>query len=197
MPTVTVCPSKQRRLSGRCFALTKAESCQAKSRSRKQFGTAVCVSARLRVMAEKADVVMVPTQASVDEFLDTVEPLGRREDAYVLREMLDRITGVPAVMWGPSIVGYGRYHYRYESGREGDSPLIGFSPRKASMSLYLQRFEGSGHLLDALGPNKRGASCVWVGRFNNLDLAVLELLYAESWRLGTEGIGLPGVVSIG
>ncbi|SDT01388.1 DUF1801 domain-containing protein [Microterricola viridarii] len=142
-------------------------------------------------MSESANTVMVPTTASVDEFLDRAEPAGRREDAYVLKAMLDRIAGVPAVMWGPSIVGYGSYHYRYASGREGDSPLIGFSPRKASMSLYLDRYPGSEELLDRLGPNKRGAGCVWVGRFGKLDLAVLEELYAESWRRGISGIGLP------
>lgn len=142
-------------------------------------------------MSANADPVMVQTTASVDEFLDRAEPAGRREDAYLLKEMLDRITGVPAAMWGPSIVGYGSYHYRYESGREGDSPLVGFSPRKASMSLYLDRYPGSEELLDRLGPNKRGVACIWVGRFSKLDLAVLEELYTESWRRGVAGIGLP------
>ncbi|AMB58932.1 DUF1801 domain-containing protein [Microterricola viridarii] len=133
-------------------------------------------------MSANADAVTVPTAASVDEFLDRAEPAGRREDAYLLKAILDRITGVPAVMWGPSIVGYGSYHYHYASGRQGDAPLLGFSPRKASMSLYGLQYEGSADLLDRLGPHKRGAGCVWVGRFSGLDLTVLTELYTEAWR---------------
>jgi len=131
-----------------------------------------------------AENVTQPTDASVDEFLANAEPTGRREDAAVLREMLDRVTGETPVMWGPSIVGYGTYHYRYATGREGDMPVIGFSPRKASMSLYGIQFDGSDDLLAQLGPAKVGAGCVWVGRFAKLDLDVLERLFAEAWRRG-------------
>lgn len=122
-----------------------------------------------------------PTDESVDAFIGRAEPVGRREDAVVLKELMDRITGEPAVMWGDSMVGYGTYHYRGRSGREGDWFVVGFAPRKASMSLYGLQYPGADALLDRLGPHKRGAGCVWVGRLSRLDLDVLEQLIRDAW----------------
>lgn len=122
-----------------------------------------------------------PTDESVDAFIGRAEPAGRREDAVVLKELMDRITGEPAVMWGDSMVGYGTYHYRGRSGREGDWFVVGFAPRKASMSLYGLQYPGADALLDRLGPHKRGAGCVWVGRLSRLDLGVLEQLIRDAW----------------
>ncbi|BDZ53399.1 DUF1801 domain-containing protein [Agromyces marinus] len=128
-----------------------------------------------------AEAKTVPTGASVSEFLDRVEPAGRRADGFELRELFDRVTDTDAVMWGPSIVGYGLHHYRYESGREGDSMVVGFSPRKASVSLYGLQTPGAEELIDRLGKVKVGAGCLWVGRLETIDRAVLESLVDRAW----------------
>ncbi|SFR88875.1 hypothetical protein SAMN05428970_3627 [Agromyces sp. CF514] len=122
-----------------------------------------------------------PTGASVAEFLDAVEPAGRREDGLVLRELFDRVTDTDAVMWGPSIVGYGLQHYTYASGREGDWPIVGFSPRKANVSLYGLQLPGGEELVERLGKVKLGVDCIWVGRLSNIDLDVLVSLIDRSW----------------
>lgn len=121
------------------------------------------------------------TDASVDDVLARVPSAGRREDALILREMLERVTGEPAVMWGPTIVGFGRYRYRYDSGHGGEMCRIGFAARSASMSLYGVNSPGSEELLPLLGPHRAGVACVWVGRFGRLDLGVLERLYRIGW----------------
>lgn len=128
-----------------------------------------------------AEAKTVPTGASVAEFLDAVEPAGRRDDGLVLRDLFDRVTDTDAVMWGPSIVGYGLQHYRYATGREGDWPIVGFSPRKANMSLYGLQLPGGEELVERLGKVKVGAGCVWVGRLSNIDLDVLASLVDRAW----------------
>jgi hypothetical protein len=127
------------------------------------------------------DNMTQPTGESVEEYLAQVEPAGRRQDAAVLKHLMDEVTGEPPVMWGPALVGYGRLPYHYASGRSGEWFRVGFAPRKASMSLYGLQYPGSEALLDRLGPHKRGADCVWVGRFSGLDLAVLEQLIRGAW----------------
>ena len=121
------------------------------------------------------------TGASVSEFLESVEPAGRRTDGFELRELFDRVTGTDAVMWGPSIVGYGLHHYRSASGREGDWMVVGFSPRKASMSLYGLQSPGAEELIGRLGKVKVGAGCLWVGRLDTVDTHVLEALVDRAW----------------
>ena len=116
-----------------------------------------------------AEAKTQPTGASVSEFLESVEPAGRRADGFELRELFDRVTDTDAVMWGPSIVGYGLHHYRYESGREGDWMVVGFSPRKASVSLYGLQTPGAEELIDRLGKVKVGAGCLWIGRLDTID----------------------------
>ncbi len=128
-----------------------------------------------------------PTDADVSAFVDRAEPAGRREDARVLLDLMGRVTGVPAVLWGPSIIGYGQQHYRTSSGREGDWPIVGFSPRAASMSLYGLQDPEVDELLGELGPHRRGVGCVYVGRLSRIDLGVLERLVARSWQRGTGG----------
>ncbi len=128
-----------------------------------------------------AEQKTVPTGESVSDFLDAVEPAGRRADGLELRELFDRVTDTDAVMWGPSIVGYGLHHYRYESGREGDWFVVGFSPRKANIALYGLQTPGAEELIDRLGKVKVGAGCLWIGRLDTIDRSVLEALVDRAW----------------
>lgn len=122
-----------------------------------------------------------PSLVSVDQFLAGVESEARREDAHALCSIMARLSGEPATMWGPSIVGFGRYHYRYESGREGEVPRVGFSPRKPATVLYINgAFPRHGELTSRLGKFTHGKSCIYVKRLGDLDLGVLEALIAES-----------------
>ena len=122
-----------------------------------------------------------PTKVAVDEFIAAVPDAGKRTDALVLIDLMQAVTGEPPVMWGPSIVGFGSYHYRYESGREGDSPLAGFSPRKSALVLYIVAgFEGAEPLLKKLGPHTTGKVCLYVKRLADIDLKVLRALVTAS-----------------
>jgi hypothetical protein len=122
-----------------------------------------------------------PTAVGVDDFLDSVPDEGRRADARKVRDMMERISGYPAVMWGPTIVGFGRYHYRYDSGHEGDAARIGFSPRAKELVFYLMcgvpRHQA---LMDRLGKYRTGKSCLYVKRLADIDESVLEALIAEA-----------------
>ena len=117
------------------------------------------------------------TDASVDTFLAKVEPEQRRADGRVLLGMMARITGEPPVLWGPSIIGFGNVHYRYESGREGDMCRIGFSPRRAQLVLY---FAASLPGRDAL-LSRLGKGCLYITKLADVDRAALEDLIAQSW----------------
>jgi hypothetical protein len=121
------------------------------------------------------------TGASVEDFLAAVEHPVRRGDGLRLLALMAGITGEPAQMWGPTIVGFGRYHYKYASGREGDAAAVGFSPRKSSLSLYgLTYGPEAADLLRWLGKHKLGAGCLYVNKLEDVDEAVL----AELIRLG-------------
>ena len=123
----------------------------------------------------------VKTGASVDEFMAAVENKRRREDGLVLLEMMRDVSGLDPEMWGPSIIGFGSYHYRYESGREGDMPLIGFSPRKQSLSLYIMSgFDEYHALLGRLGKHRTGASCLYINKLADVDMGVLRELVSRS-----------------
>ena len=123
----------------------------------------------------------VKTGASVDEFMTAVENKRRREDGLVLIEMMRDVTGLEPEMWGPSIIGFGSYHYKYESGREGDMPLIGFSPRKQSLSLYIMSgFDEYEELLGKLGKHRTGASCLYINKLADVDMGVLRELVSQS-----------------
>ena len=110
----------------------------------------------------------------MDAFIAAVPAEGRREDARELCRLLAEWTGEPPTMWGPSIIGFGSYHYRYDSGHEGTAPLVGFSPRKANLVLYvLVGGVEEPKLLERLGPHKRGKSCLYLKRLDDVDREVL------------------------
>lgn len=122
-----------------------------------------------------------PTRADVDAFLDAIADPQRREDCRKVRALMEDATGAPAQMWGPTIVGFGRYHYRYASGREGDWMLIGFSPRRNDLTLYIMPgFDRYESLMARLGKHKTGKSCLYLKRLADVDMAVLEQLVRES-----------------
>jgi len=123
----------------------------------------------------------VPTDRPVAEFLGSVADDGRRADALALCRTLQALTGEPTVMWGASIVGFGSQHYRYASGREGDWPRVGFSPRKQGLTLYLSsRLDQHQDLLARLGKHKTGVGCVSLKRLSDADPEVLAELVRRS-----------------
>jgi hypothetical protein len=128
---------------------------------------------------------MVPTTADVDGFIDAVANETRRSDARSLCELMTSVTGEPPVMWGSSIVGFGSYHYRYESGRTGNAPVAGFAPRKANLVVYLVGgFEDRyPKLLERLGPHTTGKACLYLKRLADVDLDVLRQLVERSVRV--------------
>jgi hypothetical protein len=137
--------------------------------------------------ADRTDHEAADTE--VRAFLDTVTGSTRRRDADTLLELFGRVTGKPARMWFSSIIGFGSYHYAYESGREGDANAAGFSPRKAATTIYLP--EGVGAHPDALarlGPHKTGLGCLYVTNLEKIDLGVLEEIVTESYRTVSDGV---------
>lgn len=129
-----------------------------------------------------------PTEVTAAAFLDAVEPAAKRDDGKVLDAMFRRVTGEAPRMWGPTIVGYGSYHYRYASGHEGDAPRLGFSPRKAKHSLYVmdcgseEEEAAFAPLLARLGKHARGKACLYVNKLADVDLAVLEEMARLGWQ---------------
>lgn len=122
-----------------------------------------------------------PTEQSVEAFLALVPDPGRREDALALSALLTRITGESPVLWGAGLVGFGRHHFVYESGREGDWFRVGFSPRKGELVLYLQAgFEAHRDLVARLGRHKAGKGCLYLKRLGDADPEVLEALIRAS-----------------
>jgi Domain of unknown function (DU1801) len=125
---------------------------------------------------------------AVADFLGKVASPTRRRDAETLLELMSRVTGEPARMWGPSIVGFGHYHYRYDSGREGDGPAASFSPRKAATTIYLPDGAAAyADLLHRLGPHAAAVGCLYVKDLAQIDLGVLEQIVGESYRTLTAG----------
>ncbi|HSI16283.1 MAG TPA: DUF1801 domain-containing protein [Sphingomonas sp.] len=122
------------------------------------------------------------TTVTVADFVDRVEPDQRQADARVVIDLMTRITGETATMWGPSIIGFGVYRYRYESGREGEICRLGFSPRKPQLVFYLgTSFPGRDAMLAELGKHSTGKSCLYVKKLSDVDMAVLERMVAASW----------------
>lgn len=120
---------------------------------------------------------MKETDKDVIEFIESVDHPKRREDAYRFLEIFTNVTGKKAKMWGPSIIGFGSYHYKYESGHEGDAPVVGFSPRKARHSLYLTVDSAErDELLERFGKHKSGKSCIYVNKIEDIDIEVLKEL---------------------
>lgn len=122
-----------------------------------------------------------PTKVSVTGFLNSIEPEQKRKDAKVIAKIMREVTGNRAKMWGPSIVGYGQYHYRYDSGREGDFMRVGFSPRKQNISVYVvPGFNGFAGLLKKLGKHKVGRSCLYINKLDDVDVDVLRKIIEKS-----------------
>ncbi|MFB3167219.1 DUF1801 domain-containing protein [Neobacillus sp. 179-C4.2 HS] len=121
------------------------------------------------------------TDNSVIEFIEQIDSSKKREDAYKLLDIFSETTGYEAKMWGPSIIGFGSYHYKYESGHEGDAPLVGFSPRKAKISLYFAPGETKREeLLKQFGKHTTGKACVYINKVADIDAAILKALINES-----------------
>ena len=123
------------------------------------------------------------SSASAAEFLDAVTDPRRRTDAIAACDLIAEVTGAAPVMWGDSIVGFGAYHYRYASGRAGDWPAVGLSPRKTALVLYLSTgFDSAQALLDRLGPHKIGKACLYLKRLDDVDPDVLRELVGNAFR---------------
>jgi hypothetical protein len=119
--------------------------------------------------------------ASVTDFLNTVADDSKRNDSFKLVEIIEGQTGYKAKMWGPAIVGFGSYHYKYESGREGDAPLVGFSPRKAEISIYLMLNPNERErLLENLGKHKTDGGCIRIKKLQDINIDVLREIATSS-----------------
>ena len=122
-----------------------------------------------------------PTNKSVDQFLKKVENPTKREDSFKILELMKEVTKEEPVMWGDSIIGFGSYHYKYASAREGDWFRVGFSPRKQNLAIYLMiGFEKHQNLLKNLGKYKTGKSCLYINRLKDVDIQSLRELILES-----------------
>lgn len=123
-----------------------------------------------------------PTSIEPAEYIASLDAGRRKEEAEILLPWFERVTGMPPAMWGPSIIGFGRYHYKYDSGREGDFMMTGFAPRKAAMSIYIlpgYQFDTMQAKLDRLGKHKIGKSCLYVSNLEKVDLDVMEEIVRE------------------
>lgn len=128
-----------------------------------------------------------PTSASVDAFIAAIDNPRRRADALTSLAMYKDITGLQPVMWGPSIIGFGSIHYAYETGREGDMPAAGFSPRKANLTFYVgDDFEGAADLYTRLGKHKKSVACLYINKLDDIDLAVLRDIIARQYAKDKE-----------
>ena len=124
-----------------------------------------------------SDLKTQPTEASVEAFLAAVEPAQRREDALAVCALMREITGEAPVLWGPSIVGFGRYTYVNSTRKPAEWPIIGFSPRKAALTVYIMPgFTAQTDLLDRLGPHTTSVSCLYIKRLDQIDVGVLREL---------------------
>ncbi|MEQ6166729.1 DUF1801 domain-containing protein [Ekhidna sp. MALMAid0563] len=128
-----------------------------------------------------AELKTQPSDLDVEAFINTIEPESKRDDAWEVLKLMKKVTGEEPVMWGSSIVGFGKYKYVYESGREGEWMLTGFSPRKQAMTLYLMSgYEKMDDLMQKLGKYKSSVSCLYIKRLSDIDLDVLEEMVRKS-----------------
>ncbi len=119
------------------------------------------------------------TGNSVPSFVKKIDP-ARQADCKSIIDLMEKTTGLTAKMWGPAIIGFGSYHYVYESGHEGDAPLVGFSPRKSEFALYIANFDGKEELLKKLGKHKSAKACVYVKKMEDVDAGILKKLVLGS-----------------
>ncbi len=125
----------------------------------------------------------VPTDLSVEEYLNAIDNPQRKEDCRKIHDLMKEITGREPKMWGKTMVGFGTYHYKYESGREGDMLMTGFSNRKQAITLYiLGGLKNRAELLDKLGPYKTGKSCLYIKRLSDIDINVLTDMIREDFK---------------
>lgn len=131
-----------------------------------------------------AELKTKATNQKVEDFLDAIEPEEKRKDAYTVLEMMKQITGQKPVMWGSSIVGFDKYHYKSErSSQEGDWPIIGFSPRKANLTLYvISGMEGEKELIAKLGKCKTSVGCLYIKRLSDVDQTILRELIEKEYE---------------
>ena len=123
------------------------------------------------------------TSINVTEFINTVKDEVKRKDSFALIEVIKKQTCFDPKMWGPSIVGFGSYHYKYDSGHEGDSPLVGFSPRTSALTLYLSgHFENREELLEKLGKYKSGKGCIYIKKLEDINIEALQKMIANHIR---------------
>lgn len=124
-----------------------------------------------------------PTNQDVLSFLAAVPDEVKRQDGEELIRIMTEISGEQPRMWGPTIIGFGQYHYKYPSGREGDAPLMAFSPRKSSLVIYLvEDFSNDRSLLDKLGPHQTSKSCLYIKRLSDIDINILQQLIQKSYN---------------
>lgn len=121
-----------------------------------------------------AEIKTKATEVDVEEFILKVENDVRRNDSFKVVEIFKSITDQEPKMWGPTIIGFGKYHYKYDSGHEGDMPIAAFSPRKDSLVFYFSNFEGRDELMEKLGKHKEGKACVYVKKLDDINLSILE-----------------------
>lgn len=130
-----------------------------------------------------AELKNQPSKDSVDYFLKNIEDEQKQKDCFELLKMFSNITKCKPVLWGKSIVGFGKYHYKYESGREGDWFITGFSPRKQNISIYiLSGFKTYEELMNKLGKFKTGSSCLYIKKLDEIDGTILKKLIKESFE---------------
>lgn len=123
---------------------------------------------------------MAETSISVTDFINAVKDETKRKDSFSLIEIIKKETGLEPKMWGPSIVGFGSYHYKYDSGHEGDSPLVGFSPRASAITLYFSGdFEDREQLLEKFGKHTTGKGCIYVKKLNEVNIDTLQKMIAK------------------
>jgi len=134
-----------------------------------------------------AEAKTKPTNERVEDFLNKISDEERRADCFKVANIMEEITGDKPKMWGPSIVGFGTYHYKYASGREGDWPITGFSPRKKDLTLYIMMgFEKHSELMEGLGKHSTGKSCLYIKRLSDIDIPTLKKLIKVSVKDGKE-----------
>lgn len=138
----------------------------------------------------KAKNKTVENNSSVTDFIESIEDQKKKADSIIINALITELTGESPKMWGSSIIGYGNYHYKYESGREGDFMKIGFSPRKQSLTLYIMpgfgRYE---EIMQLLGKYKTGKSCLYIKKLADVDLKALKELIKESYDYMTDKYG--------
>ena len=125
--------------------------------------------------------------SNVLDFLNTIENSKRKEDSFIILDLMTKLTGETAKMWGSSIIGFGLYHYKYKSGHQGEWMKIGFSPRKQNLTLYIMNgYDQYDDLLKRLGKYKLGKSCLYINKLEDVDMKVLEILITDSYDYVTK-----------